>query len=286
MFPEAPAFVMVALLAAVTGLALLARWLGAGARTVAYFRFLWVFFLLFAATEILPFSVAIWILAVVCFVALREYFSLLDIRFQDRWGILGAYASIPFMIAFIQVDWYGMFIISIPVYTFLVIPFLIALGGKEKEGIVFSIGSINFGLFLLVYCVGHIGYLTLFSTWMAAALVLCVAVCDLIAYVLGTRGTRPWTGNAVKYLAAIPAALGLMLLLSAWTGIPWIHSVVLGCLIPVLVGLGRYTIAAIESDLRISVEHLEPGRGRLFDSITSSLYAAPVVFHYIRYFLT
>ena len=68
------------------------------------------------------------------------------------------------MIRFIQIDWYGMFIISIPVYAFLVIPFLIALGGKQTEGTVFSIGAIDFGLFLLVYCIGHIGYLAFFST--------------------------------------------------------------------------------------------------------------------------
>lgn len=46
------------------------------------------------------------------------------------------------MILFIQVDWYGMFIISIPVYAFLVILSLIALGGKQAEGTVFSIDAL------------------------------------------------------------------------------------------------------------------------------------------------
>ena len=133
----------------------------------SYLQYLWAFFLILTIAELVSFAVAVWILAVMCFVSLREYFSLVDIRRQDRWGILGAFISIPFMIYFIQIDWYGMFIISIPVYAFLLIPFLVTLGGKQADGTIYSIGAINFGLFLFVYCFGHIGYLALFSTWKA-----------------------------------------------------------------------------------------------------------------------
>ncbi|GAG82783.1 unnamed protein product, partial [marine sediment metagenome] len=49
------------------------------------------------------------------------------------------------MIYLIQIDWYGMFIISIPVYAYLVTAFLATVGGDEREGTVFSIGMINFG---------------------------------------------------------------------------------------------------------------------------------------------
>ena len=88
----------------------------------SYVSYPWIFFLSFTAAETIAFTAGIWILALVCFRALREYFSLVHIRLQDRLGILGAYLSIPFMIYFIQIDWYGMFVISIPVYAFLAIP--------------------------------------------------------------------------------------------------------------------------------------------------------------------
>jgi phosphatidate cytidylyltransferase len=256
------------------------------ARVEAYLKHLWVYFLVFTVAELFTFAISVWILAVVCFVALREYLSLVEIRFQDRWGLWGAYLAIPFMVYFIQVDWYGMFIISIPIYTFLVIPFLVALGGKQTEGTVFSVGAINFGLFLFVYCTGHVGYLMLFSTWAAVLLVLNVTVSDGVAFLLSSSNKRPWTGNIIKYLVSIPITVILSVLLIDWTGIPWHHSIIIGTTIPFLVAVGRFTMTFIEADLGIAKDYDHLRRGRLVNSSSSLLFAAPIIFHYIRYFLT
>lgn len=250
----------------------------------SYLNYLWTFFLVFAVSEAISFKIAIWILALLCFVALREYFTLVDIRLQDRWGILGAYLSIPFMIIFIQLDAYGMFITSIPIYAFLVIPFLITLGGKEIEGTLFSIGVIDFGIFLLVYCIGHIGYLSLFSTWMAVMLILNVAVCDFISILMRKRIKPPRHWVLPQYFMSAPVIVILTLVLSEWTRIPRLHCIFLGILIPALVAIGRHTIRYIEKDIGIRRDELVPGKGQVLDSLRSFLYTAPVVFHYIRYF--
>lgn len=249
-----------------------------------YINYLWTFFLIFAVSEAISFKIAIWILALLCFVALREYFTLVDIRLQDRWGILGAYLSIPFMIIFIQLDAYGMFITSIPIYAFLVIPFLITLGGKEIEGTLFSIGVIDFGIFLLVYCIGHIGYLSLFSTWMAVMLILNVAVCDFISILMRKRIKPPRHWVLPQYFMSAPVIVIITLVLSEWTRIPRLHCIFLGILIPALVAIGRHTIRYIEKDIGIRRDELVPGKGQVLDSLRSFLYTAPVVFHYIRYF--
>jgi phosphatidate cytidylyltransferase len=243
-----------------------------------------MFSIIFAVSEVFSFNVAIWILAVLCFMALREYFSLVDIRLQDRWGILGAYLSIPFMIVFVQYDLYGMFIISIPVYSFLVIPFLITLGGKEIEGTLFSIGLIDFGLFLLVYCIGHIGYLARFSTWWAIMLVLNVTGCDIIATFMKKKKDYRLSRVVIQYLVSAPVTFALTWALSAWTRIPWFHCIFLGLLIPALVVVGRHTIRYVEKDLGITSDKLLPGKGQVLDNLRSFLYTAPIVFHYIRYF--
>jgi len=250
----------------------------------SYIHYLWTFFLIFAASETLSFGIAIWILAVLCFMALREYFTLVDIRMQDRWGILGAYLSIPFMIIFIQFDYYGMFIISIPVYAFLGIPFLVTLGGKEIKGTLLSIGIIDLGLFLLVYCIGHIGYLALSSTWWAIMLILNVAICDLIAILMRKGKNHRWSSVLIQYSVSAPMTIILTLGLSYWTGIPWFHCVFLGILIPLLVAIGRHTIRYIEKDIGISRDQLLPGKGQVIDNLRSFLYAAPVIFHYLRFF--
>ena len=251
-----------------------------------YFRYVWAFFLVFGIAELVSLEVAVWILAILCFLALREYMTLVDIRLQDRWGVVGAYLSIPFMIYYIQIDWYGMFIISIPVYAFLVIPFLVTLGGRETKGTVFSIGAIDLGLFLLVYCVGHIGYLARYSTWMAAFLVLAVALCDHVAGVVPATSRGHRARALIRYAIAAPLTVLLAWALSGWTGIPRDHSIILGLLIPGLVGIGRYTMGHIEIDLGIQRDNLRPGSGQIIDCLKSFMYTAPVVFHYIRYFLT
>jgi len=255
------------------------------ARVEAYLKHLWIYFLIFTVAEFTSFAISILLLAAVSFFVLREYLSLIDIRFQDRWGLWGAYLAIPFMAYLIQVDWYGLFIISIPIYIFLIIPFLVALGGKEFDGTVFSVGAIDFGLFLFVFCNGHIGYLMLFSTWAAILLVLNVTISDGIAFYLSSSSRKPWTGNIVRYFVAIPITVSLSVLFTNWSSIPWHHSIVIGIIIPILVALGRYTMTFIEADLGIAKDYDHLRRGRLINSSCSLLFAAPVIFHYIRYFL-
>ena len=251
----------------------------------SYLTFTWVFFLSITISEIFAFSYGLWILAVVSFLALREYLSLVDIRLQDRLGILGAYLSIPFMYYFIHIGWYGMFIISIPVYAFLAVPLLVTLGGKETEGTVFSIGAIDFGLFLFVYCLGHIGYLLSYSVWMPVMLVLNVALCDLVGRILADRPLAIPVGLLARLFIPLPFTIGLARLLAGWTGIPPTHSMVLGAMIPLLAVMGRHTGNYVKADLGVSGEDLFPGQGQILDNLKSFFFAAPVVFHYIRYFL-
>jgi phosphatidate cytidylyltransferase len=247
--------------------------------------YLWTFFLAFAVAEFLTFPAAVWIVALLCFLALKEYFTLVEIRWQDRWAILGAYAAIPFMTYYIQIEWYGMFIVSIPVYAFLVIPFLVALGGKEARGSVLSIGIIDFGLFLFVYCIGHLTYLALYGTWKALVVILGVALSDLVAALVRPGGQPGLARTGLRCLISVPLSAGLFWTLSGWTGIPAAHSLILGALTPLLASIGRYTIAYIEADLGIDRESAVPGKGLVVDTLRSFLYVSPVAFHYIRYYV-
>jgi phosphatidate cytidylyltransferase len=264
---------------------LVVRSLGLSRPTLpSYLRYLWAFILILCVSEWFSFTAAIWMLAFFSFLALREYFSLVDIRLHDRWGILGAYVSIPFMTYLIQIHWYGMFIISIPVYTFLVIPLLVALGGVDSKGTVFSIGVIDLGLFLFVYCIGHIAYLAMFSTWMAALLIAGVAWCDLVDRVLVRRASSGIRLFLLRYLIAAPITVAVSVGMAGWMTLPIKHSLALGLLIPLLVLAGSFATAAIESDLGISKDRLLPGTGQIIHGAKSFLFTAPVTFHYIRYF--
>ncbi|MCP4547697.1 MAG: phosphatidate cytidylyltransferase [bacterium] len=242
-----------------------------------YLGYLWAFLVVFAIADHISFTPAVWLMALISFRALREYFSLVDLRLEDRWGMIGAYLSIPFMILLIQIDWYGFFIVSIPVYAFIVIPFLVALGDREGRGSLLSIGAIDFGLFFFVYCLGHIAYLALFSTWLTLLLLLGVVVCNVAISLTARLGRIP------GFLLATAATVGLSLLLRPWTTVPFGPSIFVGVLIPVLVHMGEYTVGVLERDLGISSDDLEPGRGHVLDSMKSYLFAAPIVFHYLRW---
>ena len=264
-----------------TGVALL---LGRHNRYTSYLRYLWIMALGVAVAETVSLTPAVWILAVLSFWMLREYFSLVEIRIQDRLGILGAYLSIPFMTYFIQTDWYGMFIISIPVYAFLAMPLLVSLGGTQYRGTVFSIGVIDLGLFLCVYCIGHVAYLISLSTWWAAMFVACVAVCDLLCRLRYGRAPKYWQRLLIWYGASAVCAVGVTFALSQMTGIPAKHNLILGLLIPALVVAGQHTLMYVERDLSIE-ESPRAGHGQILDNLKSLFYAGPVVFHYLRYFV-
>jgi len=262
----------------VVGLGLAAAALSKGRFPLpGYLAYFWIFLLVCVVTDFFSFTPAVWLMAIVSFRALREYFSLVDLRLEDRWGILGAYLSIPFMIYLIQIDWYGFFIISIPVYAFIVVPFLVTLGTGQDRGSLLSIGAIDFGLFFFVYCLGHIAYLAFFSTWLVLLLLLSVVACNLANAATARWGRIP--GFILSCLVCQALALGLR----SWTAVPIGAAVFLGFLIPVLVLMGNHTVATLERDLGISAADLEPGRGRVLDSLKSYLFTAPIVFHFLRW---
>ena len=285
MVPNAPQLTLLVLLAVLSVAALLRHRLRFPFSVAIYLPSLWALALAFAVADLYSVNAGLCILAALCFVALREYFTLVDLRIQDRWGMLTAYLTIPFMFYYIAIDWYGMFVISIPVWAFMVVPFAITFGGREAEGSVLSIGAIDLGLFLLVYCIGHIGYLMFYATWMAVYVVAAVALCDLFAYLLGSRDRAARTGVPLQLLVPAAATVPLALALTPWTGIPLMHAVAVALLVPLLVAIGCHTVTHLETDLGIDRSRIPAGRGRILNSLKSYLYAVPVAFHYLRYVL-
>lgn len=251
----------------------------------SYTSFTLVLFIAILLAHYLSFTFAVIVLALLSFYTLREYLSLIEIRLQDRLGILGAYLLIPFLYYFVVIDWYGMFIISVPVYGFLLIPLLIALGGNETEGTVFSIGAIIFGLFLSLYCLGHIAYLLSYSIWMPVILIISMGVSDnIVKWVF--KGKRFNVKSVlISYVITLPLTVGINLLFADWAEIPILHACVLGVVLPILAMMGRYAGHFVRKDLTGDDDPAFSGRGQVLDNLRSYFYAAPVMFHYIRYFL-
>ena len=103
-------------------------------------------------------TVAIVFLAFISYLALKEYLSLIPTRRIDRSVLLFAYLAIPLQFYWAAIDWYGMFIVFIPVWMFLVFPALMALRG-ETQGFLRAVGTLSWGLMMTVFTLSHMAML-------------------------------------------------------------------------------------------------------------------------------
>ena len=101
---------------------------------------------------------AIGLMAGTSFVALREFLTLAPTRPADHGALLLAYAAIPAQYLWVGVGWYGMFLVFIPVYVFLLLPLRLVLAG-EPQGFLRAVGTLHWGLTTTVFSLSHVAYL-------------------------------------------------------------------------------------------------------------------------------
>jgi len=238
--------------------------------------------------------------AVLSFIALREIFSILPVRITDRRLILALYLMVPLQYYWIATDWYGMFIVFIPVYLFLLIPFgLLMLG--ETKGFIRAVGSYQWAIMTTVFAISHVAYLLMLPADQNAAgggvglvlyLVFLTQFNDVAQYIWGKKfgerkivptisPNKTWAGflGGVATTTLLGGALATLLTpLSFWQGLA------AGLLIGIAGFIGDLTISAVKRDLRIKdTSQLIPGHGGILDRIDSLMYTAPLFFHFLIY---
>jgi phosphatidate cytidylyltransferase len=118
----------------------------------------WVMVAIFAIAISVSDTVSLFFFALVSFLALKEYLSLIPTRRIDRQVIFWAYLAIPLQYLLIGIEWYGMFIILIPVYAFLLLPMRMVLAG-ETTNFLRAMGTLHWGLMAMVFSISHVAYL-------------------------------------------------------------------------------------------------------------------------------
>ena len=118
-----------------------------------------VFHLSFAAT-VNPIITYIG-LAFLSFFTLREVYTLLELRDSDRTTLLLCYLSIPIQYYFAYQGWYTMFLIFIPVFMFIIIPFFLVMAGDTKD-IIRSMCILPTSLMLGIFGISHLALLVSF----------------------------------------------------------------------------------------------------------------------------
>lgn len=238
--------------------------------------------------------------ALISFLALKEFFSIIPIRQIDRRVVFWVYLAIPIQYYWVASGWYALFLIFIPVYTFLFIPMRLVLLGETK-GFIYSAGVLHWGVMLTVFCISHLAALASLNVVNLEAgsmgLVLFVLFAtqfnDVMQYVWGKQfgkhaiipkvsPNKTWEG----FLGGCCSTTLLAMLLGTFlTPMSIGYSALAGLLIAVAGFIGDVVISSVKRDLMIKDSgKLIPGHGGILDRIDSLTFTAPLFFHFYYYF--
>lgn len=238
---------------------------------------------------------------VVSFIALREFLSLAPLRKEDRPILLAAYLTIPINYVFIVFDRYGLYLVFVPVYVFLIIPFLMACIGQTRNYLA-TAATFHWGM---VTCVYNLGYVALLmrrpegemlpagAAGMAFLLLMATEANDVAQYcwgkLLGRRKITPkvspnktWEGFLGGW--ATTAAL-IWFIAPLFTPLSGLGLAILAAALPVAGFAGDVTMSAVKRDIGVKdTSALIPGHGGVLDRADSLTFTAPLFFHLVAFF--
>jgi len=258
----------------------------------------WIIGLLFLFLTIGT-TAAIVFFAFLSFLSLKEFISIVPTRQADRNAVFWVYLSIPFQYYWVTTGWYGMFIIFIPVFIFLLIPVRMVLKG-ETDGFIKSAGVLHWAAMLTIFSVSHVAYLLVLPEKQVMAggvgLVLFLLIMtqfnDVSQYVwgklLGKHKIIPKVSPNKTWQGFVGGMFTIMLVASIvsphLTPLNQVEGLIAGILISVSGFFGDVVISSVKRDLHIKDSgNLIPGHGGILDRMDSLIYTAPIFFHYIYY---
>lgn len=263
----------------------------------------WGMALIFGLSFLVHPNVSLISLMVLCFLALREYFSMLETRKQDRRLFIWAYLAIPINFYWIYIGWYGMFIVFIPIYVFLFLP-LARLFQKSSAGFLKSVSMTQWGLMLLIFGISHlalfakmpeitrhdVGIATQYGALMVLYLVPLTQANDVIHFLVskkwGKRKVLPVANPDLTWEGVVAGVIGTTILslviapfitpMSVW------FSIFAGFLIGVTGFFGTAVMSALKRNffLRETVDG-QPIESKTINKIDSLTYTAPIFFHLV-----
>jgi len=260
----------------------------------------WLIVAVFAVAVLFNRTVSVTVLGFVSFLAFKEYLSLVPTRRADHRVLFWAYLAIPIQFYWVWMGWYGMFIIFIPVFMFLVLPMRMILIG-ETQGFLRAIGTLHWGLMITVFGLSHAAFMLVLPAEINPAggamglliyLVFLTEINDVAQYLWGKSFGKRKISPKVSPNKTVAGFLGGLLTTTALAVVlapfltPLARYEALGA--GVLIGLGGFvgdvTISALKRDIGVKDSgSLLPGHGGILDRLDSLTYTAPLFFHYVYY---
>lgn len=246
-------------------------------------------------------GVAIVLFGFVSFFILREFISLSPTRRGDhRSLVLAFFIVLPLQYALVWTERFNLFTVFIPVYVFLAIPVVSALGNDPQRFLERN-AKLQWGIMVCVYGMSHVPALLLLSfpgfagktAFLVFFLVLVVQTCMLVQHIAARRMGTPvapaisesfhWRSWAMGLAAG--GLLGALLAgLTPFKPLPALAMALVAC---VAGSLGHLVMKAIKRDRGVthwgSAGRSTTGASGLLDRVDALCFAAPVFFHSVRW---
>lgn len=236
------------------------------------------------------------------FYALRECITLLPTRRSDHEALFWCFFVIlPLQYLLVGIEWYGVFVILIPVYAWLFIPARLALAGDTSHFLERA-AKIQWSMMIAVYCISHAPALLMLqipgyeqqNIKLLLFLMIVVQISDVLQYVFGKLwGKRPIVPKLSPNKTVEGFVGGILSASLVGMGLWWItpfapwQAFLISLLITLLGFLGGLCMSAIKRDRGVKdFGAMLEGHGGMMDRIDSLCFAAPVFFHVVRYFYT
>ncbi|MBU0631755.1 phosphatidate cytidylyltransferase [bacterium] len=259
----------------------------------------WIMVSIFIVGALLNDTVSMVFFGLISYLALKEYFSLIPTRMTDRRIVFYAYLAIIFQYYFAAIGWYGMFIIWIPVYVFLLLPFRQVLIGDTK-GFLENTSRVQWGLMMFVFGLSHIAYLIMLPSpagydingkELVLYLLFLTQFNDVLQYIwgksIGRRKIVPRISpnkTVEGFLGAFVSTTILAVVFSFLTPFSTLQAVFAGMLISAGGFIGDVVISMIKRDIGVKdSSNMIPGHGGILDRVDSLTYTAPLFFHFVYY---
>ena len=260
----------------------------------------WIMCTLFITATIISNVITYVCIGFLSFAALREFYSVIKLRKSDRAGMLWCYLAIPVQYYLAYRGWYELFIVFIPVFMFVWIPFILVLQGETKT-IMSSMAGLPTSLMLCVFGLSHMAYLISlpeidgFSAGgkgLLLFLIFITQINDVMQFIWGKligkhkilpkiSPNKTWGG----FIGGLISSVFIGYLMSFLTPLNHWQVIVVSFFIAGVGFVGDVVVSAIKRDMGVKdMGQAIPGHGGVLDRIDSLALTTPIFFHLVYFF--
>lgn len=210
--------------------------------------------------------------AILSILALRQFFAHLKTPLSVHTKLV-CYLAVLLQYYWVYIEWYGFFVVFIPVFMFLYLP--VSNLNREQSSPLLQIGSVHWILMTAIFCLSHAAYLVVLPGGPALLfyVILITELSDAAKMLLARTVVPNWVSPVLSVVVAVVTAWYVG---PAFTPLHTEHILLSGFVLGVAGVLGHMNISSLRKELSLEV-------GGPMERVESLAYTAPIFLHGYRY---